>query len=113
MPKEIARKVPLVTMIRHNDRMSRWLEQRSAWQYFVLVWATTVTAVLISAIVIASPDRGRMPAGLLEFVFSPLAIAAGATLGRQKRKTRAGWMNDNKRHRGRTLQTKGHVSSIS
>ncbi|HEY2268298.1 MAG TPA: hypothetical protein VGI96_37175 [Streptosporangiaceae bacterium] len=76
--------------------MSRWLEQRGAWQYFFIMWAIVVSAALAGALSFAMVS-GYMrtgvfaftPFGLLVVAFMPfgsLITAAGATLGRQIRK---------------------------
>jgi hypothetical protein len=73
-------------MMVHNSLMSRWLEQRSAWQYFVIAWAIGVSAALVGALLFAVVS-GPMRTGAFEFVpFGSLIAAAGATLGRQIRK---------------------------
>jgi hypothetical protein len=74
-------------MILHNDPMSRWLEQGTAWQYFVIVLAITVPAALIGAVLVAVVSFGHWRTDAFEFIpFGSLWIATAATLGRQKRK---------------------------
>ena len=80
----------------HNSLMSRWLEQRGAWQYFFIMWAIVVSAALVGALSFAMVSGymrtgvfGFMPFGSLVVAFMPfgsLIAAAGATLGRQIRK---------------------------
>jgi uncharacterized membrane protein YfcA len=67
--------------------MSRWLKQGSAWQYFVIVLAITVPAVLVGAVLVAVVSFGHWRTDAFEFIsFGSLWIATAATLGRQKRK---------------------------
>jgi hypothetical protein len=80
----------------HNSLMSRWLEQRGAWQYFFIMWAIVVSAALVGALSFAMVSGymrtgafGFTPSGSLVVAFMPfgsLIAAAGATLGRQIRK---------------------------
>jgi hypothetical protein len=69
----------------HNDRMSRWLERRNVWQYFLIVWVSSTTAALAFAATVAR-DHGHPQ--LVWIAFGPLCPAIGATLGRQLRKAR-------------------------
>lgn len=71
----------------HNSFVPRWSEQGSAWQYFVIVLAITVSAALGGAVLVAVVSFGHWRTDAVEFVpFGSLTIAALATLGRQKRK---------------------------
>ena len=73
-------------MMVHNSLMSRWLEQRSAWQYFVIAWVIVVSAALVGTLLFAVVS-GPMRTGAFAFApFGSLIIAAGATLGRRIRK---------------------------
>jgi hypothetical protein len=77
----------------HNSLMSRWLEQRSAWQYFFIMWAIVVSAALVGALLFAMVSGhmrtgafGFTPFGSLIVAFTPfgsLIVAGGATMGRQ------------------------------
>ena len=65
----------------HNSLMSRWLEQRGAWQYFFIMWAIVVTAALAGALSFAivtgymrTGTFGFTPFGSLAVAFMPLII---------------------------------------
>jgi hypothetical protein len=74
-------------MTLHNALMSRWLDHGTAWQYFIVAWAITVSAALIGAVLVAVVSHGHWQTEAFQFVpFGSLIIAALATLGRQKRK---------------------------
>jgi hypothetical protein len=72
-------------MMVHNSLMSRWLEQRSVWQYFIVMWAVTVSAALVGALSFAVVfGHGHIRTGAFEFIpLGSLIAAAGGTLGRQ------------------------------
>jgi hypothetical protein len=79
--------IPLVTLTLHNGRMSRWLEQRSVWQFLVIMWVITGTAALLGMATAARFSQGHL--SLEVIAFGSLALAIGATLGRQMRKRSA------------------------
>jgi len=68
-------------MILHNDHMSRWFDQRSAWQVFAIVW-TGITAS--DVIALAVHDHGHLETGTLKHLaLYSLFMAASVTVGLQ------------------------------
>jgi len=78
---------PLVTLTLHNGRMSRWLEQRGVWQFLVIMWGITGTAALLGMATASRFSQGHLSFEVI--AFGSLAVAVGATLGRQMRKRSA------------------------
>jgi len=62
----------------HNSLMSRWLEQRGAWQYFFIMWAIVVSAALVGALSFAMVS-GYMRTGV--FAFTPFELLHGSRTG--------------------------------
>ena len=62
--------------------MRRWVEQRSAWQYFIMVWPFMALGGAVGAMTAAWPDLDSLGINDLKFItFYSLLIAAGGTLG--------------------------------
>jgi hypothetical protein len=67
--------IPLVTLTLHNGHMSRWLEQRSVWQFLVIMWVITGTAALLGMATAARFSQGHL--SLEVIAFGSLALAIG------------------------------------
>lgn len=67
--------------------MSKWLEQRNVWQYFVISLVSATIAVLVGSATVVWLGYGHLRFELV--AFGPPILAAAATLGRQMRKRAA------------------------
>jgi hypothetical protein len=71
------------------DVGERWMEQRRAWQLFVVLWAGEELALLLADMVFAWPvPRSYVVVDFKFITFLCLMGATGATLGTQLRKAR-------------------------
>jgi hypothetical protein len=70
--------------------MSRWLERRSAWQYFLIlsVFTAATTILVIAAITTWYLHRSLHLEDVGGIAFVSLGGPIGATMGRQQRKDR-------------------------
>jgi hypothetical protein len=72
--------------------MSRWFEQRSAWQLFAIVWTGIMACGVIEYVV---HDHGHLGTGTLKHlafysVFMAASVTAGIQLGKRNRARRRG-----------------------